>query len=120
MKAGPFVTVLTVSGDLRNGAEAELRARLDDPELGSRNIVIDLTEAVLDDSWQVSFLGVETKRLADEGVSLVVVSDRSLPGVRRFGALDDAMVDVFGDLAKLGDWPPAAAVSPSANAAAGV
>jgi hypothetical protein len=113
------VTVLTVSGEVRNGAETELRARLDDPEFGSRNVIIDLTEAVLDKSWSLSFLAGEAKRLAEEGVSLVVVSDRLLTGVRGFEALDDAMVDVLGDVAKLGDWPPATIVAPSAGAAAG-
>lgn len=119
VKAGPYVTVLTVSGEVRNGAEPELRARLGDPELGPRSVVVDLTEAVLTESWRLSFLAEEAKRLASEGVRLVVVSDRSLPGVPRFEALDDAMVDLLGDVAKLGDWPPATVAAPAAGAAAG-
>ena len=115
-KAGPFVTVLTVSGEVGN---SELRARLDDPEVGSRNIVLDLSAAVLLDAGPFPFLAEETTRLAEEGVNLVVVTHRSMPGVRRFRALNDAMMDVLGDVAKLGDWPPAG-LAPSANAAAGV
>lgn len=115
--AGPFVTVLTVSGAVNDGAENELRVHLGQPELGSQNVVVDLTEATLYDSWPFPLLSDESRRLSEDGGRLVVVSgdnptvkpfvgDSSLPGLRWFGSLDDAMVELLGDLAKLGEWPP--------------
>jgi hypothetical protein len=34
------------------------------------------------------------------------IGDSSLPGLRWFTSLDDAMVELLGDVAALGDWPP--------------
>jgi hypothetical protein len=116
--AGPFVTVLTVSGAIGDGAQDDLRGQLDNPELASQNIVVDLTEAVLYDSWPFPLLAGEAQRFDGDGCRLVVVSgdnptvkpfvaDPSLPGLIWFESLDDAMVELLGDLAKLGEWPPA-------------
>jgi anti-anti-sigma regulatory factor len=115
--AGPFVTVLTVSGAVAEGAQDELRAHLANPELESQNVVVDLTEAVLYDSWPFPLLASEAAHLDGNGGRLVVVSgdnptvkpfvgDASLPGIRWFDSLDDAMVELLGELSKLGDWPP--------------
>jgi anti-anti-sigma regulatory factor len=115
--AGPFVTVLTIVGAMEDGAHESLRAELENPELSSRSVIVDLTEAVLYDSWPFPLLSDETERLGENGGRLVVVSgdnptvkpfvgDASLPGLRWFESLDDAMVELLGDLASLGDWPP--------------
>lgn len=115
--AGPFVTVLTVAGPVEDGAEAELRRQLADPELANQNVVVDLTEAVLYDSWPFPLLAEEANRLDGNGSRLAIVSgdnptvkpfvgDGSLPGLQWFGSLDEAMVELLGDVAKLGDWPP--------------
>jgi anti-anti-sigma regulatory factor len=115
--AGPFVTVLTVSGAVHDEAQHALREGLEDPELASQGVVVDLTEAVLYDSWPFPLLSAESDRLQSNGGRLVVVSgdnptvkpfvgDPSLPGLRWFDSLDDAMVELLGDLASLGDWPP--------------
>jgi anti-anti-sigma regulatory factor len=111
------VTVLTVSGAVSNGAEGELRRRLEGPELDSQSVVVDLTEAVLYDSWPFPVLVDESRRLGENGGRLVVVSgdnatvkpfvgDGSLPGLQWFASLDDAMLELLGDLATLGNWPP--------------
>lgn len=116
--AGPFVTVLTVCGALGNGAQQELRDHLDRAAHSVRKVVVDLTEAVLYDSWPFPLLPDETRRFAESGGRLVVVSgdnptvkpfvgDPSLPGLDWFGSLDDAMLELLGDLARLGEWPPA-------------
>lgn len=117
--AGPFVSVLAVSGPVENGAAQEkLRCELVDGELASKSVVVDLTEATLYDSWPFPLLAGEARRLDGEGGRLVVVTgdnptvrpfvgDDSLPGLEWFGSLDEAMVELLGDLAKLGDWPPA-------------
>jgi anti-anti-sigma regulatory factor len=115
--AGPFVSVLTVSGAVEDGAEQDLRGQLGDPELESQSVVVDLTEAVLYDSWPFPLLVEEAERLNGNGGRLVVVSgdnptvkpfvdDPSLPGLRWFGSLDEAMVELLGDVATLGEWPP--------------
>jgi anti-anti-sigma regulatory factor len=115
--AGPFVSVLTVSGAVEDGAEQDLRGQLGDPKLESQSVVVDLTEAVLYDSWPFPLLVEEAERLNGNGGRLVVVSgdnptvkpfvdDPSLPGLRWFGSLDEAMVELLGDLATLGEWPP--------------
>jgi hypothetical protein len=39
------------------------------------------------------------------------VGEPSFPGIEWFESLDQAMVELLGDMAKLGDWPPAAVVS---------
>jgi hypothetical protein len=115
--AGPFVAVLTLVGPVEDGAQESLRTELDDPDLSSRSVIVDLTEAVLYDSWPFPLLADETERLGANGGRLVVVSgdnptvkpfvgDPSLPELRWFESLDEAMVELLGDLASLGDWPP--------------
>lgn len=114
--AGPYVTVLTVSGAVANGAQNHLREQLDRAETAARNIVVDLTEAVLYDSWPFPLLVDESQRFERNGGRLVIVSgdnptvkpfvgDPSLPGLHWFEALVDAMVELLGDVASLGDWP---------------
>jgi anti-anti-sigma regulatory factor len=116
--AGPFVSVLTLTGPVENGAQEQLRAELADGELVAKSVVVDLTEATLYDSWPFPLLAGEAKRFDEAGGRLVVVSgdnptvkpfvgDPSLPALEWFESLDDAMVELLGDLAKLGDWPPA-------------
>ena len=120
--AGPFVTVLTVSGAVQDGAQDALREHLGNPELASQNVVVDLTEAVLYDSWPFPLLAGEADRFDGAGGRLVVVSgdnptvkpfvgDPSLPSLAWFLSLDDAMVELLGELAKLGEWPPANTVA---------
>jgi anti-anti-sigma regulatory factor len=120
--AGPFVTVLKVSGAIRDGAQDELREHLGSLELASQNVVVDLTEAVLYDSWPFPLLASEAQRFDGDGSRLVVVSgdnptvkpfvgDESLPDLVWFASLDDAMIELLGELAKLGEWPPANAVA---------
>ena len=115
--AGPFVTVLTISGAVVDGADEALRRHLDDPGLASQKIVVDLTEAVLFDSSPFPLLAEETQRFGGNGGRLVVVSgdnptvkpfvhEPSLPGLDWFVSLDDAMVELLGDVASLGEWPP--------------
>jgi anti-anti-sigma regulatory factor len=116
--AGPYVTVLTISGAVGNGAQNALREELDRAETTARNIVVDLTEAVLYDSWPLPLLADESRRFEQDGGRLVVVSghngtvkpfvgEPSLDGLQWFEALDKAMVELLGDLASLGEWPPA-------------
>jgi anti-anti-sigma regulatory factor len=120
--AGPFVTVFTVSGAVSDGAQDHLRERLANPDLTSQKVIVDLTEAVLYDSWPFPLLAGEAQRLDGNGGRLVVVSgdnptvkpfvgDPSLPGIVWFGSLDDAMVELLGDLAELGEWPPTGTVA---------
>jgi hypothetical protein len=117
--AGPFVSVLTVSGPIENGAPEKLLAELAEGELASKSVVVDLTEATVYDSRPFPLLAGEARRFGDEGGRLVVVSgdnptvrpfvgDASLPGLEWFGSLDEAMVELLGAVAKLGDWPPPA------------
>jgi anti-anti-sigma regulatory factor len=114
--AGPFVTVLTVAGAVDESAEGALRERL--AALDGDNVVVDLTEAVLYDSWPFPLLAEASSRSGQNSGRLVVVSgsnptvkpfvgEPSLPGIEWFESLDQAMVELLGDLAKLGDWPPA-------------
>lgn len=121
-KAGPWVTVLTVSGAVGNGVQGALREQLDHAETAARNIVVDLTEAVLYDSWPFPLLADESRRVEQNGGRLVVVSgdnptvkpfvgDPSLPGLHWFEALEEAMVELLGDVATLGEWPPTATVA---------
>ena len=121
-RAGPYVTVLTVSGAVSNGAQNDLREHLDRAEVAARNIIVDLTEALLYDSWPFPLLSEESSRFEHNGGRLVVVSgdnptvkpfvgDASLPGIEWFAALDAAMVELLGDVARLGEWPPADTVA---------
>lgn len=115
--AGPFVSVLTVSGPVENGAPDQLPAELEQGELTARSVIVDLTEATLYDSWPFPLLAEEARRFGEAGGRLVVVSgdnptvtpfigDGSLPGLEWFESLDDAMVELLGDVSKLGNWPP--------------
>lgn len=110
--------MLSVSGAVTDGAQDELRRQLDDPELRAQHVVVDLTEAVLYDSWPLPLLAEEASRSDRNGARLVVVTggnstvrpfvgDSSLPGLEWFDSLDDAMVELLGDVSRLGDWPPA-------------
>lgn len=116
--AGRFVSVLSVAGPLEDGSSEQLGTELAEPGLASTHVVVDLTEAVLYDSLPLVLLDSESKRFDGEGSRLVVVSgdnptvkpfvgDPSLPGLTWFESLDEAMVELLGDMAKLGDWPPA-------------
>jgi anti-anti-sigma regulatory factor len=118
--AGPFVSVLTVSGSIENGAQDKLRAELTSGELASKAVVVDLTEATIYDSWPFPLLAGEAQLFGHKGGRLVVVSgdnptvkpfvgDASLAGLEWFKSLEEAMVELLGDVAKLGDWPPARA-----------
>jgi hypothetical protein len=60
--------------------------------------------------------------LSEKGGRLVLVSghnstvrpfvaDPSLAGLEWFTSLDEAMVELLGDVAKLGDWPPVPAIA---------
>jgi hypothetical protein len=102
-----------------NGARAELQVRLGDPELTSRRVVVNLTKATLVDPWPFAFLAESSARFRAHGGELVLVSDGnatvapfvdngSLPGLRCFASLDDAVVELLRDLSKLGEWPPPA------------
>ena len=117
--AGPFVTVLSISGRVENGAQNELAARLADPELTSKRVVVDLSNATLYDSWPLPLLEESVERFHAEGGDLVLVSnanatvdpfvgDSTLPGLRWFTSLDEAMVELLDDVTKLGEWPPPA------------
>ncbi len=114
--AGPFVTVLTLSGPVENGAQDKLHASLAPPELASKRVVIDLTEAILYDSWPFSLLADEMQRFKDAGGELVVVSgdnatvdpfvgDSSLAGLRWFDSLDAALVELLGEVVEQATWP---------------
>ena len=116
--AGPFVTVLTLSGSVANGAQDKLRAQLEAPELSSQRVVVDLTEATLYDSWPLVVLADETRRLERAGGELVLVSgdnatvdpfvdEAALPGLRWFRSLNDALVDVLGEVVERAGWETA-------------
>src|ERR1043166_4824421 len=105
-KAGPYGIVLTASGPVGAGAQGALRRQLESPDVASRSVVVDLTEAVLYDSWPFPLLADEARRLEEIGGRLVVVrgdnptvkpfvGDSSLPGLRWFSSLDDAMVELL-------------------------
>ena len=115
--AGPFVTVLSVGGPVEEAARADLEQRLADGSLASKRVVVDLGNATLYDSWPLALLAAAAARFRQHGGQLVVVSDgnatvepfvgdSSLPGLQWFESLDDAMVELLGDLTKLAEWPP--------------
>jgi anti-anti-sigma regulatory factor len=104
--AGPFVTVLTLSGSLENGAKEQLHASLS--ALETKRVVVDLTEASVPDSRPLYQLVDETSRFEHAGGRLLVVSGRSaaveqllegerLSGLRWLGSLDDAIFELLGD-----------------------
>jgi anti-anti-sigma regulatory factor len=113
--AGPYVTVLTLSGSVENGARERLSAELETPGLASQRVVVDLTEATLYDSWPFALLGDETRRFERAGGELVVVSggnatvdpfvdDVSLPGLRWFASLNDALVELLAEVVEQTSW----------------
>jgi anti-anti-sigma regulatory factor len=113
--AGPYVTVMTVSGPVEDGAQEMLRTELAAPGLASQRIVVDLTEATLYDSWPFALLADETRRFERAGGQLVVVSgdnstvdpfvgDVSLPGVRWFASLNDALTEMLGEVVAQTSW----------------
>jgi hypothetical protein len=114
--AGPFVTVLTISGAVEDGAERALREQLAVPGLESQKVVVDLTEAMLFVSPPFPFLAKEAQRFGGHGGRLVVVSGDNLrvkpfpqdwpaTGPEWFASLDHAMVELLGDVASLGEGP---------------
>jgi anti-anti-sigma regulatory factor len=115
--AGPFVTVLTLSGSVSNGAEHELTARLAETGLAAKRVVVDLSDAVLYDSWPFPLLVDETRRFKDAGGELVLVSgdnatvdpfvgDTSLPGLHWYRSLDDALMELLGEVFDAGSAAP--------------
>jgi anti-anti-sigma regulatory factor len=114
--AGPFVTVLTLSGPVENGAHDQLRESLAEAGLASKRVVIDLTEATIYDSGPFSVIASETSRFTDAGGELVVVGgdnatvdpfvgDSSIPGLRWFTSLDDALIELLGEIVEQAGWP---------------
>jgi enterochelin esterase-like enzyme len=70
-------------GAVYDEAQQALRERLEDPGLASQSVVVDLTEAVLYDSWPFPLLSEESQRLQSNGGRLVVVSGEN-PTVKPF------------------------------------
>lgn len=114
---GPFVSVLTVSGPIENGAQEQLRASLADCDLASKRAVVDLTEATLYDSWPFPLLVEATQRFEDAGGVLVVVSgdnatvepfvvEADLGGLHWYGSLDDALMDLLSEAVERTVWEP--------------
>ena len=114
--AGSFVSVITLSGPVENGAQQRLEQELADPTLSSKPVVVDLTEATLYDSWPFPLLLDETHRFRSDGGELVVVSganstvepfvlDESLEGLRWCRSLDDALIELLGEVVERADWP---------------
>jgi hypothetical protein len=113
--AGPFVSVITLSGPVVNGARVKLETELGSPDLSSKRVVVDLTEATLDDSWPFPLLVEETRRFRDDGGELVVVSganstvepfvhDGSLDGLRWCRSLDDALIELLAEVVERAGW----------------
>lgn len=114
--AGPFVSVITLSGPVVNGAQQKLEQELADPSLSAKRVVVDLTEATLYDSWPFPLLLEETYRFRSDGGELVVVSganstvepfvlDGSLDGLRWCRSLDDALIELLGEVVERAGWP---------------
>jgi anti-anti-sigma regulatory factor len=114
--AGPFVSVITLSGPVVNGAQQKLEQELADPTLSSKRVVVDLTEATLYDSWPFPLLLEETDRFHSDGGELVVVSgtnstvepfmlEASLDGRRWCKSLDDALIELLGEVVERAGWP---------------
>lgn len=114
--AGPFVSVITLSGPVVNGAQLKLEQELADPSLSSKRVVVDLTEATLYDSWPFPLLLDETHRFHLDGGELVVVSgsnstvepflqDGSLDGLRWCKSLDDALIELLAEVVERAGWP---------------
>jgi anti-anti-sigma regulatory factor len=119
-EAGPFVSVLTLSGPVRNGAQDDLRAQLSAPGLASKRVIVDLTEATLYDSWPFPLLLEETHRFREAGGELVVVSGQnttvepfvhevSLDDLRWCRTLDDALLELLGEVVERAGGPTEAA-----------
>jgi hypothetical protein len=113
--AGPFVSVITLSGRVANGARAKLETELAAPGLSSKRVVVDLTEAMLYESWPFPLLVEETQRFRGDGGELVVVSganstvepfvhDGSLDGLRWCESLDDALMELLAEVVQRAGW----------------
>ena len=113
--AGPFVSLITLSGPVVNGARHKLEAELAAPGLSSKRVVVDLTETTLYDSWPFPLLLDETRRFRSDGGELVVVSganstvepfvqDASLDGLRWCKSLDDALIELLGEVVERAGW----------------
>ena len=113
--AGPFVSVITLSGPVVNGARQRLEAELAAPGLSSKRVVVDLTEATLYDSEAFPLLLDETHRFHSDGGELVVVSganstvepfvqDSALSGLRWCRSLDDALIELLGEVVERAGW----------------
>ena len=113
--AGPFVSVITLSGPVVNAAQQKLGVELADPGLSSKRVVVDLTETTLYDSWPFPLLVEETHRFHADGGELVVVSgqnstveqflhDGSLSELRWCKTLDDALIELLGEVVERAGW----------------
>ena len=113
--AGPFVSVITLSGPVANGAQRKLEQELADPSQSSKRVVVDLTEATLYDSWLFPLLLDETHRFHSDGGELVVVSganstvepfvqDGALDGLRWCKSLDDALIELLAEVVERAGW----------------
>jgi len=113
--AGPFVSVITLSGPVANGARAKLETELASPGLSSKRVVVDLTEAMLYDPSPFPLLIEETRRFRGDGGELVVVSganssvepfvnDGSLDGLRWGKSLDDALMELLAEVVERAGW----------------
>lgn len=113
--AGPFVSVITLSGPVANGAQEKLEAELAAPGLASKRVVVDLTETTLHDSWPFPRLVDETRRLREEGGELVVVSgqnitvepfvdDGALGELRWSKSLNDALIELLAEVIERTGW----------------
>jgi anti-anti-sigma regulatory factor len=113
--AGPFVSVITLSGPVMNGAQQKLAVELSDPGLSSKRVVVDLTETTLYDSWPFPLLVDETRHFHADGGELVVVSgenstvdpfmhEGSLSELRWCKTLDDALIELLGEVVERAGW----------------
>jgi anti-anti-sigma regulatory factor len=111
------VSVVSVEGPLESGSSQRLENVLAEPTPSpSKQIVVDLTEAILYDVSPLLLLADQAQRFGSRGRVVVVsganptvepfVGDPSLAGVEWFESLDQAMLELLGDMAKLADWPP--------------
>lgn len=114
-QAGPYVSVLTLSGPVENGAQEELRSALSALGLAKKRVVVDLTEATLYDSWPFPLLVEQTRLFQQAGGELVVVSgengtvepfvgEADLDGLRWCGSLDDALFELLGEVVERAGW----------------
>lgn len=114
-EAGPFVSVITLSGPVVDGAREKLEAELAVPGLSTKRVVVDLTEATLYDSWPFPVLIDQTRRYHTDGGELVVVSgsnstvapfvgETSLTELRWCKSLDDALIELLAEVVERAGW----------------